>query len=50
MMRAEGPLGLRPFSRRRGRYPPTVEAARILGGVRDVLHKKGELQYSIEPR
>jgi DNA-binding transcriptional LysR family regulator len=48
MKHAEGLLGLKLFSRRHGRYLPTVEAAGIFGQIQDLSRKMKDLQDSTE--
>ena len=48
MKHAENVLGMRLFSRRRGRFIPTAEAKGIVDQVNDIYRKVENLQFSID--
>jgi len=48
MKHAESQLGIRLFTRRRGRFIPTREAKSVFSQLNEVFHKVADLQYAVD--
>jgi len=48
MNHAESQLGIRLFTRRRGRFIPTREAKSVFSQLNEVFHKVADLQYAVD--